>query len=258
MAPPFEIYPVLDLRDGVVVHARGGERSRYAPVESALAASARPLDVARAFRSRLGLERLYVADLEALGGAPPSAALGELAADGFRLLADAGVRDAADARRLLSLGVAEVIAPLETLPGPGALSEIIAAVGAGRLVFSLDLRDGRPLGRAGAWPETALAIAHEAHRRGARRLLILDVARVGSRSGPAHLDLLRELAGGLSGIELLAGGGVRSAADLDLLRRAGARAALVASAFHDGSLTRESLAIFGPEGRPAKLPINSD
>ena len=191
------IYPVIDLKAGVAVRGAGGDRTRYRPVRSLLAASPRPLAVARAYRARLGLDRLYVADLDAIEGAPPSAeVLGALASDGFRLLVDAGCRSAADALRLLDLGAEEVIAPLETLPGPSALSDILEAAGTHRVVFGLDMKDGRLLGEPGAWPERdAPGVAREAHRLGARRVLVLDLARVGSGAGPNHLELIRAPAG---------------------------------------------------------------
>jgi phosphoribosylformimino-5-aminoimidazole carboxamide ribotide isomerase len=232
------IYPVIDLKGGVVVHGKGGERDGYRPVVSRLVASAEPLAVARAFRERLSLRRLYVADLDALAGADPAfEVLAALLADGFELLVDAGARSAGGAARLLEAGVQEVVAALETLPDPRALEEIIALAGAERVVFSLDLKAGALLGERRGWPfaspeETARA----AHAAGARRLLVLDLARVGSGSGPAHLELLRRLARELPGVELLAGGGVRSREDLSLLEAAGASAALVATALHDGSL----------------------
>jgi phosphoribosylformimino-5-aminoimidazole carboxamide ribotide isomerase len=233
------IYPVLDLMAGVAVRGAGGDRARYRPLRGVLSASPRPLAVARAFRARLGLERLYVADLDAIAGAHPSAGvLRELAADGFRLLVDAGSRSARDATGILDLGAEEVVAPLETLPGPEALAAIVSAAGASRVVFSLDLRAGALLGERGAWPaEDAEGVAREASRRGARRILVLDLARVGSGAGPGHLDLIRALRSGLPDIEILAGGGVRSVDDLRALEEAGAGAALVASALHDGAIT---------------------
>jgi phosphoribosylformimino-5-aminoimidazole carboxamide ribotide isomerase len=233
------IYPVIDLKAGVVVRGAGGDRTRYRPVRSLLATSPRPLAVARAFRARFGLERLYVADLDAIGGSPPSAdVLGALASDGFRLLVDAGCRSAADGLSLLGLGAEEIIAPLETLPGPTALADIVKAAGAARVVFSLDMKNGKLLGEPGAWPaRDALGVACEAHRLGARRVLILDLARVGTGAGPDHLDLIRALRDRLPGLEVLAGGGVRSRDDVRALEEAGARAVLVASALHDGAIT---------------------
>ncbi|MBI4604790.1 MAG: hisA/hisF family protein [Planctomycetes bacterium] len=241
--PRPEIYPVIDLKGGVVVRGAGGERALYRPVESRIAPSAEPLAVARAFRERLGLSRLYVADLDALGGAPPDArSLGALAADGFGILVDAGVRSAAEARALLELGASEVVAPLESLPGPDALADVVEALGPERAVFSLDLKAGRLLGDPRGWPQSGAAeVAGEAWRRGARRILVLDLAAVGSRGGPAHLGLLRSLAAELGSVELLAGGGVRSRADLEALAGAGARGILVATALHEEAVTRRDI-----------------
>ncbi len=244
------IYPVLDIQHGLVVRGAGGDRARYRPIESPLVSSPEPLHVARAFREHFGLERLYVADLDALGGALPAEhVFSALREDGFRLLVDAGVRSARDALVLADLGVDEVVAALETLPSPGVLGEVVAAIGPARTVFSLDLRAGVLLGDRSGWPERdPEAVARTAQGHGARRILVLDLAQVGSGKGPAHVDLVRRLAGELPGVEWLAGGGVRSAEDLDLLGRAGAGAVLVASALHQGTLGREDLAGFKPDG----------
>ena len=59
---------VIDLKDGVAVHAVRGERQSYRPVRSGLVEGADPVDVARALRDRLGLRELYVADLDAIAG----------------------------------------------------------------------------------------------------------------------------------------------------------------------------------------------
>src|SRR6266849_2167487 len=86
------IVPVLDLMAGQVVHGVGGRRHEYRPVVSRLTASCRPVDVAEAFRAHFGWSALYLADLDAIAGAPQD--LGTCAAlrkHGFRLWVDAGV-----------------------------------------------------------------------------------------------------------------------------------------------------------------------
>ena len=50
----FRVIPVLDVKDGLAVHAVGGQRSHYRPVRSLLHPSADPLDLARAYRDILG------------------------------------------------------------------------------------------------------------------------------------------------------------------------------------------------------------
>src|SRR5262249_8714017 len=148
---PMRVLPVLDLKGGVVVRGVGGRRHEYRPVVSPLSPSPDPLAVAQAFRARFGLTELYLTDLDALAGAAP--ALPAYAAPrgrGFRLWVDAGVRRAEDAAPLAAAGVEGIVLGLETLAGPGVLAALCRAHGK-RVVFSLDLKDGRPLGDLSGW-----------------------------------------------------------------------------------------------------------
>lgn len=200
-----------------------------------------PLGLACAFRDQLGLSAPYLADLDAIAGAAPALLLYRALADaGLAPMVDAGLRDADDAGPLLDSGASAVVAGLETLAGPGALADLIHRHGPGRIVFSLDLRGGRSLVPEGvSWgagePE---AIAGVAVRLGVSRLIVLDLARVGGGAGVGTLPLLTTLRVEHPRIEILAGGGVSGRADLVRLREAGASAALVGSALHDGRIGR--------------------
>jgi len=226
--------------NGVVVRGIAGRRDDYRPILSCLTTSARPLDVARAFREHFGLTDVYLADLDAIAGQPPAFAVyAVLQEDGFRLSIDAGVRSAADGITLAAKGVEVIVAGLETLAGPADLAELCRQVGGSRVVFSLDLKDGRPLGDLAAWQETdALALVSRAVACGVRRLMVLDLARVGGGGGTGTEDLCRRLALGFPGVDVLAGGGVHSVADLERLRQCGVAGVLMASALHDGRLSR--------------------
>lgn len=227
------VVPVLDLRGGLVVHGRGGRRETYLPVRGRLTTSADPLSVATAFRATLGLDELYVADLDALAGRPAAlTTFAALSAAGFRLWIDAGVRTPADAEALLQYAD-RVVLGLETVPDPATLRACCRSLG-DRAVASLDLRDGRPLHHG--WGEDVRTAGRAAVDAGARRLLVLDLARVGSGAGTGTESLLADLAASYPEVELSAGGGVRDAADLERLRSLGVRAALVASALHDGRI----------------------
>jgi len=228
---------VIDLKDGVAVHAVRGERQRYRPVRSGLVEGADPVAVARALRDRLGLRELYVADLDAIaGGRGHDDVLRALAAEA-ELMVDAGVGDAAGVERVLSLGVARAIVGTETLAEAAAFAELPLD----RLVLSLDMRGGRVLARdselATLGPGEALA---RLTRAGLREAIVLDLARVGSGEGP-DVGLLGELHGRFPQLALLAGGGVRDAADLRALAHAGAAGALVATALHSGAIGRDDL-----------------
>jgi phosphoribosylformimino-5-aminoimidazole carboxamide ribotide isomerase len=251
---------VIDLKDGMAVHAVRGERERYRPVSSALGGEdGDALALARGFRARLGLDEVYVADLDAIAGGSEGAAGSGHAAGGAadhravlralardaRLMVDAGVSDAVAARELLDLGAHRVIVGTETLGGAGALDRLLAGLPAGAAILSVDLREGRVLSPdpqlAGLGAPEALA---RLRRPGLREVIVLDLARVGSGEGP-DVGLIAELHDAFPDLELLAGGGVRDADDLRALGAAGASGALVATALHRGVIGAAQLAALG-------------
>jgi phosphoribosylformimino-5-aminoimidazole carboxamide ribotide isomerase len=236
------VIPVLDLKDGVAVHAVRGERSRYEPVRSVLSPSADPVAVAQAFQSRLGLGECYVADLDAIGRrGDHGAVVRALAQSGLGVWLDAGVSSASEARQAAALGAARIIVGTETL---GHLDDLPAIVGAAPrgAVLSIDLRAGKLLGGSPAVEALdPVELASAAWRLGVRTFIVLDLSRVGAgggvETGPALL--VRQA---LPGAEIVIGGGVRDAGDLRALAEQGFDAALVASALHAGVITAATLA----------------
>ena len=104
---------------------------------------------------------------------------------GLSLWADPGVVDGASLSSLMDAGVSRIVAGLETVRGPGALAEILDLAGPDRVVFSLDLRDGLPKVAEGAEWGTSdpRALAESVLALGVRRLLLLDLACVGTGRG---------------------------------------------------------------------------
>jgi phosphoribosylformimino-5-aminoimidazole carboxamide ribotide isomerase len=228
------ILGVIDLMDGVVVRGVGGRRSEYRPIASPLCASAEPRAVAEAFRYEYGITELYLADLDAIAGAAPAWGVYEsLRSAGFALWLDAGVRTAQDGLALARAGVGVVVG-LETAEGP----HVVEALSGERMAFSLDLRGGVPLGD---WGGDAWSVAREAIERGARRVLILDLARVGEGGGVGTEALCARLTADSPEVEVWAGGGVRDVNDLLRLRAAGCAAVLLATALHQRAIRREDL-----------------
>jgi phosphoribosylformimino-5-aminoimidazole carboxamide ribotide isomerase len=180
--------------------------------------------------------------LDAIMGQPPALELiRALHQAGFRLWLDAGLREAAEARALDRAGVATIVAGLESLRGPAGLAELCRAYGGERIVFSLDLRAGRSLGTREAWSSAdPKEIAGLAVAAGARRLLVLDLAHVGTGMGTGTDDLCGFLARTYPQIQLAAGGGIASMADVDRLAAGGVGTVLIASALHDGRIHLES------------------
>ncbi len=237
------IIPVLDLLDGQVVHAVAGQRDQYRSVDSHISDSSKPLAVVNAFRETFGLQRIYVADLDAIAGRSlHTEVYRKLIAAGFDLLLDAGYRDTASVTSILELGVQAAVIGLETLPSLNFLEEVCVTVDQRRIWFSLDLKNGRPI----LWPgslfsEHPLEIVETAARSGIQNVIVLDLADVGTGRGVATLSLCREIHERHNALNIYVGGGVRGVDDLVACREAGASGVLVASALHDDRITPADL-----------------
>ncbi len=243
---PFRVVPVIDLKKGRAVHAVGGHRDQYQPLRSIWQATALPEELACSLRDGLGLNSLYLADLDAIGGHPPHIELyrrlRELVPD---IWIDAGLRDARDVAGLLDLGRRDLsaVVGLESLTSPRDLAGVLERMGVDRTIFSLDLFDGRPrIAPAAEWmTDDPIAIADRAIAEGVRRLILLDLARVGTGRGPGSHRLLVEIRQGYPHVEMTVGGGITRVEEILELRDAGATAVLVGSAIHDGRIGRREL-----------------
>lgn len=248
-----EIIPVLDVTQGVAVHAQGRVRADFAPVQSVLIPDepGDPLALARAYRDVLGAQACYVADLDAILGGPVQRGLIRDLAEfqtGFtgELLVDAAASDPDGALEVVSAGASDVVVGLETLRSFAALADVVDSVGAGRVVFSLDLQLGTPIlhplmqDAAGSAPDP-LTLAAQAADAGVGAILVLDLGRVGTGVG-VDLGLLENIRRRHPAARLLAGGGVHTRKDLERMEDAGCDGALVASAIHAGRITAEDVA----------------
>jgi HisA/HisF family protein len=221
-----DVIPVIDVRHGVAVHARRGQRDQYKPLETPLARGSDPVAVARGLLSFFPFRSIYAADLDGIEGRGRHEGLAaRLTAvlPGVEFWIDCGVTAAAARAGVLPVVGSESLADddLERLrKEPGGL-----------FALSLDFRGDSFVGPralledAGLWPE---------------RVIVMTLARVGAGEGP---DLQRVAAiGARAGARrVYAAGGVRHLADLKALRGAGAAGALVATALHAGTITAGDL-----------------
>jgi phosphoribosylformimino-5-aminoimidazole carboxamide ribotide isomerase len=236
------IIGVIDILDGRAVHARAGNRATYSSIESAAGVRIEgDVDaLARVYVEALGVEELYVADLDAINrgaSAMNDRLVDRVASIGVPVWIDAGVTTAMDAGRVTSAGASIVIVGLETLSSFEALAEICRTVGGDRVAFSLDLRNGVPIALPNvvSSAEVPAAIAQRAVQAGVETVVVLDLARVGM-SGGVDVPLMSRVRNLVPSVALFAGGGVRARRDLDELASVGVDGAIVATALLDGSL----------------------
>lgn len=227
-----EIIPVLDLKDGVVVHARMGRRDQYRPIETPLASSSRPADVARGLLSIHPFRTLYIADLDAIEGkGTNNGALAQLKSEfpSLTFWIDNGIADFGHAQQWLGSGLGYLVLGSETQTDGQLVRQCRDN---DQVVLSLDYR-----GDAFAGP-AAIVDAVEAWPK---KIIVMTLARVGSAVGP-DLQRLTQVRSKVPERQVYAAGGLRDAADLAALAEAGIAGALVATSLHNGTLTGAQIA----------------
>jgi phosphoribosylformimino-5-aminoimidazole carboxamide ribotide isomerase len=242
-----QILPVLDIKGGLVVRGVAGRRDEYKAIVSNWTSSAEPVAVANALHNVYGFRHFYLADLDAIAGSPAHLDIyAQLQAAGFLLLVDAGARTELMAQQILEAGV-DCILGLETLEGPGVLQALATGPQAQRVCFSLDLKNGQPLGNDAAWATAdPYSILEQAVRAGIQRVIVLDLAHVGMGQGVGTEELCRRIRCSHPELELTTGGGVAGLEDLQRLAACGVDRVLVASALHDGRLVPEQIKPYCP------------
>lgn len=233
-----KIIPVLDIKNGLTVLARMGFRESYRPVKNRLYPFSNPLATVRKLSS-LGFKIVYVADLDAIVYGFLNTELYKSLSSEVNLMLDPGIKSFEEASIVINTGVKKLIVATETIPKLEIAQRILQAYGSDRVVLSLDLKNRRVLSKApeliGLSPKECL---NKAKRLGFREVIVIDLARVGSHTGP-DLELISELKN--TSIRLIVGGGIRNLNDLLILKEMGVEAVLVASALHKCTLTISEL-----------------
>jgi phosphoribosylformimino-5-aminoimidazole carboxamide ribotide isomerase len=228
-----DIIPVIDVQHGVAVHATGGRRAGYAPLQTPLAEGSDPVAVALGLRSLFSFPVLYVADLDGIEGRGRKAGLtAALAAalPGVDLWVDEGATAGGAHRRSPSEPRATPVLGSESLESEDDLAAL-RALPHESCVLSLDFHgdrfEGPPalLADAAFWPQ---------------RVIVMTLARVGSGTGP-DVQRVAQIVERAGKRHVYAAGGVRDRDDVEALRTAGAAGVLLATALHSGKITAGDL-----------------
>ena len=225
------IIPVIDLKDGLVVAARQGNRQTYRPLASPLCQQPDLPAVIRAYLSVFPFRTFYIADLNAIeknGNNHALIARMLQAHSDISLWIDSGTdpfindNSVSFRDRVSNVLGSETGISIEQLDHYTRKSDCI---------LSLDYRGKNLLGNPDLPAQPSLL---------PQRVIIMNLERVGSHAGP-DLEHIRSLLDRLPGKQLYAAGGVRNAEDLRLLAEHGVHGALIASALHDKTITSEHL-----------------
>ena len=222
-----EIIPVIDLKGGIVVHARMGQRELYRPIQTPLARTNDPIDVVRGIMSIYPFANFYIADLDAIGGSGSNHDTIVKVKQAFPEATwwlDSGIADIDLAKKWLQQDLGYLVLGSETQVDTTVVDRFSEDP---RFVLSLDFRKAEFQG-----PSTLLTRAD----RWPQRVIVMTLDRVGSGSGP-DMERLRAIKKAGKARAIYAAGGVRNARDLRTLANAGIAGVLVASSLHDGRVT---------------------
>ncbi|MDP3087803.1 MAG: HisA/HisF-related TIM barrel protein [Methylotenera sp.] len=230
-----EIIPVIDLLNGVVVHAKKGERQHYQPIQSSLTTSSEPLEIVSALIELYPFTQLYIADLNAIqkseGTYKTNYAVIEAIIHQFpfiTLWVDAGIRNNTELGIWQTLNIRLVIGSENFVQ----ISNYCALKHHEQnFILSLDFMPhgyqgpAELLSNAEYWPQD---------------VIVMSLAHVGANLG-VNKKLLAEIMSCKKNVNFYSAGGVRDADDLIMLKEMGLQGALVATALHRKQISKEAL-----------------
>jgi phosphoribosylformimino-5-aminoimidazole carboxamide ribotide isomerase len=237
-----QIIPVIDVLGGIVVHASGGVRAHYQPLQSIITSSCDPIAVISALLTLHDFKKIYIADLDAIRGHNYDLGFYAGLHKHFPLLEfylDLGIRNRNDWQKIASMEGIRCVLGSESLEDIDLLKEDRIKEQA---TLSLDYQNNRFLGKLELveqpenWP---------------KKVIVMNLDYVGARSGP-DFSLLAKVQKLAINSEVTAAGGVRNETDLVQLAKQGITATLVASALHKGNISSEELKNFETGHRPLK------
>ncbi|TAN66068.1 MAG: nickel transporter [Methylobacter sp.] len=228
-----KIIPVIDLKNGVVVHARQGNREHYRPINTDLCKSSDVFQVIDAFLGVYGFDTFYIADLNAITHQGDHDRLITEVLTRFPQITfwvDKGYQTYAE----------DVPFPENILPVLGSESyrnETISEIKAykNNFILSLDYSNSNTLGAESLFSDSTLW---------PKNIIIMTLERVGSDYGP-DLEKLTEFCKQYPNKNFIAAGGIRNKRDLMALSEAGIHQALVASALHSGAIKTKDIKTTG-------------
>ena len=215
--PEFQLIPVIDLKDGIVVHAKAGIRDTYQAIHtrSKIVKESTIESVIQAFTQVFPFKCFYIADLNAITNTGH-----------HQLLIKATLARHPDREFWIDDGkqqgsIACNSNNYKSVFGTEAQETHIQAM-QDEQILSLDYMQGKTLG-----PDSWFV----QHSLWPKRIIIMNLDHVGGQNGPDY-DMLAAYVTQYPDKRIFAAGGVRNNEDLYRLQELGVAGVLLASALH--------------------------
>ena len=222
------IIPVLDIKDGIAVSGKSGNRNEYKPLKTVFNHSADPLEISKALK-KAGASEIYIADLDAIEGRDSNLDLVRNINQILPVMLDCGAYDQDSVDQALQVSE-KVIVATETLQALEDLEEIFSKANRERVIISIDVLNNKIHTKHLKLDFNILRQIVENLKPS--QIIILDISSVGCEVG-MNWQLLDYFKGLESSI--IFGGGV-TAEDISKLDVDGVDNVLVGTALHQGKI----------------------
>ena len=237
-----EIIPAIDLIEGKCVRLSQGDFARKKIYNE------NPLEIAKEFES-FGLRRLHIVDLDgAKYGKVTNLKVLETIASQTSLVIDfgGGIKTGEDIKAIFNAGAEMASIGSVAVKEPDKFFAWLEEYGGEKIFLGADVKGGK-LAINGWQTKTDLEILpflQSNFERGVSRVFCTDISKDGLLEGSAnelYVEILREI----SGLKLIASGGVSKIEDIFELEKIGCAGVIVGKAIYEGKIKLEELKIFG-------------
>jgi phosphoribosylformimino-5-aminoimidazole carboxamide ribotide isomerase len=222
------IIPVLDLKDGMAVSGKSGNREEYKPLKTIFHPSSDPLKISESLKEA-GASEIYIADLDSIEGKGSNMELIGKINQLIPVMLDCGASDLDSVSEALQVAD-KVIVATETLKKMEDLYEIFCRVNRERVIISVDVLNNKILSKHLKLDFSILRESLEKLKPS--KVILLDISNVGTETG-INWQLMDEFVGMES--SLILGGGI-TREDIPQLAEKGLNTVLVGTALHQGSI----------------------
>lgn len=226
------LLPAIDMKDGCAVRLKKGDFNQLTVY------SEDPSEFAVKFRDA-GAGFIHLVDLD---GALKGHSVNEKAIKKIAASVDTpcelggGIRSIEAIDYVLGLGVYRVILGTSAVKDPDFVSEAVDKFGSERIVVGIDAKDGRVATHG--WETlsdyTAVDLADDMKKRGVKTIIYTDISRDGMLTGP-NISATKKLSD-VTGLDVIASGGVSCMEDLEELSDAGIHGAIIGKAYYEGKV----------------------
>ncbi len=232
----FNVIPAIDLIDGRCVRLTQGDYGRSKVYADD------PLEVAKEFEA-CGLGRLHLVDLDgAKASAPKNLAVLEriVSGTGLKVEFGGGIKSEASLRSVLDAGAAFAICGSVAVTEPEMFRGWLKEFGP-QIILGLDLKNGKVATHG--WLKTSELTAEsmlESMEGLVSQVIVTDVSKDGMLQG-VDAGFYSSLQAKFPEVEIIVSGGVSSLKDIEALKAAGLRSAIVGKALYEGKIKLEEL-----------------